>query len=309
MGLSEDTREDYRHCLDHDLIPFFRGLKLSEIEPPDVRRLVARLEKCDLSRASIKKRIATLGALLATAVEDGELRYNPAREVRIGAAGRDPVKKCAMTRNQLAAVLAAAPNEWRLFLAFLAHTGLRISEAVGLRWFDVDFGRRLISVTSQVRKGKRKSPKSEHGVRQIPLSEEMARSLWKARSASNYRADTDPVFPATNGSPLRPPNIHDRVIKPAAKKAGVPWVSAHTFRHTCASLLFEGGKNPKQVQEWLGHHASGYTMDTYVHLLDGGLGSADFLDQAVQVGGNTGATQDPQTAANATPTHAAESAI
>ena len=99
------------------------------------------------------------------------------------------------------------------------------------------------------------------------------------------------------------------VIKPAARKAGVPWVSAHTFRHTCASVLFEGGKNPKQVQEWLGHHASGYTMDTYVHLLEGGLGDADFLDQAVHVGGNTGATQDPQTAANATSIPTAKSAI
>ena len=42
------------------------------------------------------------------------------------------------------------------------------------------------------------------------------------------------------------------------------------------------------------HHASGYTMDTYVHLLEGGLGGADFLDSAV--GGNKGATHDPQPA-------------
>lgn len=269
----------------------------------------ARLEQRDLSRASIKKRIATLSALFATAVEDGELRYNPVREVRTGAAGRDPVKKRAMTSEELAAVLAAAPPEWRLFVEFLAHSGLRISEAVGLRWSDVDFGRRLISVTSQVRKGKRKDPKSVHGARRIPLSSGMTRRLWKARAANDYRADSDPVFPAANGAPLRPANVHDRVIKPAAKKAGVPWVSAHTFRHTCASLLFAGGKNPKQVQEWLGHHASGYTMDTYVHLLDGGLGDADFLDRSVRVGGNRGATQHPQKAANEGSPRVADSTI
>jgi hypothetical protein len=61
------------------------------------------------------------------------------------------------------------------------------------------------------------------------------------------------------------------------------------------------------VQEWLAHHASGYTMDTYVRLLDDGLGDADFLDRAV--GGNREATQDTQIAANDDPPHAAESAI
>jgi integrase len=58
-------------------------------------------------------------------------------------------------------------------------------------------------------------------------------------------------------------------------------VSFHTFRHTCASLLFEGGKNIKQVQEWLGHADPGFTLRTYVHLMDEGVGEADFFDEVV----------------------------
>ena len=54
-----------------------------------------------------------------------------------------------------------------------------------------------------------------------------------------------------------------------------------TFRHTCASMLFEAGRNVKQVQEWLGHADPGFTLRTYVHLMDAGVGDADFLDQAV----------------------------
>jgi hypothetical protein len=50
---------------------------------------------------------------------------------------------------------------------------------------------------------------------------------------------------------------------------------------TCASLLFEAGKDVKQVQEWLGHADPGFTLRTYVHLMDDGLGDADFLDRAV----------------------------
>ena len=63
---------------------------------------------------------------------------------------------------------------------------------------------------------------------------------------------------------------------------GLSWVSFHTFRHTCAPLLFAGGKDVKQVQEWLGHADPGFTLRTYVHLMDEGLGSADFLDADVQ---------------------------
>jgi integrase-like protein len=75
------------------------------------------------------------------------------------------------------------------------------------------------------------------------------------------------------------------VPEPAREAAELDWVTFHSFRHTCASLLFESGKNIRQVSDWLGH--------------DGGLGDVDFLDAAVAVGGNTGATHDvrkwPQT--------------
>ena len=63
-----------------------------------------------------------------------------------------------------------------------------------------------------------------------------------------------------------------RVLKPTAQEAGVPWVGFHTFRHTCASLLFAQGRNAVQVQRWLGHHSAAFTLATYVHLLDGDLG-------------------------------------
>jgi hypothetical protein len=43
----------------------------------------------------------------------------------------------------------------------------------------------------------------------------------------------------------------------------------------------EAGRNVKQVQEWLGHVDPGFTLRTYVHLMDAGVGGADFLDEAV----------------------------
>lgn len=86
------------------------------------------------------------------------------------------------------------------------------------------------------------------------------------------------MFPVGNGTPLRQENVRRRVLKPAAEEAGVSWIGFHTFRHTCASLLFVRGKNAKQVQRWLGHHAARFTLDTYAHLLDDGVGKALELD-------------------------------
>ena len=56
------------------------------------------------------------------------------------------------------------------------------------------------------------------------------------------------------------------------KEAGVPWAGFHTLRHTCATRLFGSGRNAVQVQRWLGHSDPGFTLRTYVHLLDGDLG-------------------------------------
>jgi integrase len=71
---------------------------------------------------------------------------------------------------------------------------------------------------------------------------------------------------------LDPDNLHERVLRPACAEAGVEWAGFHTFRHTVASRLFAEGRNVVQVQRWLGHHSASFTLDTYVHLLDGDLG-------------------------------------
>ena len=78
----------------------------------------------------------------------------------------------------------------------------------------------------------------------------------------------------------------------AAGEAGVPWIGFHTFRHTCASLLFDAGRNPKQVQRWLGHHSPAFTLDVYVDLLDDGVG--DGLDLASELAaGESKVSPDP----------------
>jgi hypothetical protein len=100
------------------------------------------------------------------------------------------------------------------------------------------------------------------------------------------------VFPSETGTPLDASNLMARVLKKAGRRAGVPWVSFHTFRHTCATMLFRNGLNAKQTQMWLGHHSPAFTLATYVHLLSDDLPGAGFLGELT---GNSGATSPTET--------------
>lgn len=63
-----------------------------------------------------------------------------------------------------------------------------------------------------------------------------------------------------------------RLGRQGAERVRPAVVTFHIFRQTCASLLFDGGRNIKQVQEWSGHADPAFTLRTYVHLMDAGVG-------------------------------------
>jgi integrase len=308
-GFSETTRPEYRRPIEQHAIPKWKGWRLTEVEPGDVRDLFGELRRDGKSTSAIKKLRAALSAMFATAVEDGVIRSNPVSGVRVPAASSDefadePAK--ALTRAELALVLAALPQSWQLFFELLAHTGLRISEAIGLTWAHLDLGERpRVKVREQVYRGKRRKLKSRSGRRDVPLSPGMAARLLRHR-ASNYRGEDRPVFASRVGTELIPGKVRSRVLNPAVESIGLGWVGLHSFRHTAASLWFERGANVKQVSQLLGHADPAFTLRTYVHLMDDGIGDPGFLDEAVRV--NSGSTQRPQTAANGGPAQMAETA-
>jgi len=286
-GFSETTRPEYRRPIEAHALPRWRTWKLTDIEGSDVRELFGLMRRESKSTSAIKKLRAALSALFATAIEDGLISSNPVRGVRIPTAPTDddPTEEQAkaLTRADLKLLLTAIPPKWRLFFEFLTHTGLRISEAIGLRWEHVELGEHPhIKVREQFYRGKRRKLKSGAGRREIPLSQGMAARLLVLRRET-YRGPKSPVFPSSVGTELIRGKVAERVLNPAREAVGLTWVSFHAFRHTCASLLFQDDKNIKQVQVWLGHADPSFTLRTYVHLMDDGVGGADFFDGAIDV--------------------------
>lgn len=285
-GLARSTRADYRRSLELYAIPFFDGMRVAAIAPRDIRGYVDHLEILGQAASSVRKNFAPVRALLATAVEDGVMAANPASVIRVVGAHTDwePERK-ALSRDELAAFFAALPDEWTPLFRLLVQTGLRISEAIGLTWGDLQLEDQTptLKVRRQIYRGHVGPPKTRYGRRTIPLSGGTARLLRDLHTKSNHGEQADPVFCTPRGTPLDVSNLRVRVLRPTARQAGLGPIGFHVFRHTCASLLFDAGRNIKQIQEWLGHHDPGFTLSTYVHLIDQGLGDADFLDAAVGV--------------------------
>jgi integrase len=322
-GIREQTKADYKDRLEQYAIPFFGRMQLAAIEPRDLKRFAAHVAEsgltCRSCRGEVEQRLrcracagsglrpgrmaansvrlalAPVKALLATAHEEGVIRGNPAAGVRLvieqsRAEAEDGHVK-ALSEDELRRLLDETPPAWRLFFEFLAHSGLRIGEAIALRWSDVDFDRRRVSVERRFYRGTFDRPKSKYGRRKVPLSEGMARDL-EARWLLVDNVE-GLVFPSSAGTVIDSSKLMSRVLKKAGRRAGVPWVGFHTFRHTCATTLFRRGLNAKQVQVWLGHHSPAFTLATYVHFLDDDLPSADFLDGVTAAGNGNGVATSP----------------
>jgi integrase len=222
--------------------------------------------------------LTPLRLTLDAAVAHGLLDANPAKHVvlprrRSGRAWSARERRY-LTRAELVRLLDEVPVKWRPLFELLAATGLRVSEAVGLRWSDLvlDGPTPHLHVKRAIVKGAIVAPKSRHGARLIPLTPELGALLHAYRP--HEAAEDAFVFPGRGGGASDQGSLRRRVLVPAAERAGLSGVGFHTLRHTCASMLIESGLSPLRLQRWVGHHSPAFTLETYGHLRDSELGPA-----------------------------------
>lgn len=151
-------------------------------------------------------------------------------------------------------------------------TGLRIGELCALRWRDISFDKRTISISytaqrisSQMGPGGRKTqvvlgtPKSDSSCRAIPLMPDMA-----ALCRQFYRDNPD-AFILTGTNQCMEPRKLQRHLKTCMEKCNIPDVHFHTLRHTFATRCVEVGFDVKTLSEILGHANINITLNQYVH--------------------------------------------
>lgn len=111
-------------------------------------------------------------------------------------------------------------------------------------------------------------PKTRYAVRQVPLSPGLAQQLWTQLATADEGAL---VFATASGRPLDRSKLY-AVARTAGKRAAIEWpVGLHTFRHTCASIMFRRGVPKEAIRRILGHHSWNFTAGTYLHLEDDDL--------------------------------------
>jgi integrase len=236
-----------------------------------------------LAEKSIKNIRTTLQTLLGFAVKWGYLARMPELpDVIVPESSFDWYQP-----HEASQLLAAARDgRTRTMLLFALHTGVRMGEQRAVRWSDIDFERRIITIRRSAPKWfvVEKSPKSNRH-RRVDLTPELAEAL------ETIRHPGDAVFCNPDGSKLRPGQFHE-VLWAAQKKAGIRRIKWHELRHSYASILTTGGAPLRVVQSLLGHSSIKMT-ERYAHLAPGQSAGFVHLLSAASLGPDSGPTVGP----------------
>lgn len=239
----------------------------------------ASLLKSGLSPRSVEQAHCVLHLALKHAMHWGTIRSNPSELVT---PPRPRTREMtALNGCQLQQLLdSSAGSRWHVLWVVLGTTGMRLGEALGLKWDDIYLGDgRLVVRRTLLRHPGRgllfAPPKTEKSRRTIHLSEAARQNLMDHRDSESCRraqakdwTDSGLVFTNVRGGPVEAGEIN-RALTRALKVAGLPRIRVHDLRHTVASILLESGVHPKIVQELLGHSTIRLTLDTYSHLTPG----------------------------------------
>ena len=281
--ISARTRERYATHMRGYAIPYFRATAIGDLTPLDVRGFLEHLQQQTPTRGSKRgaKRLApativsimgALKAMLAEAYELGLTRTDVGR-VRVivrGAGGRRRRAPRTLTREQLDTLLAELDPRDRVLFYFLARTGLRIGEALGLKWRDLERtpAGLVLVIDRQAQGGELEDEgKTENALRSVAILPSLARVLTRYRASTEYGGADDPMFASLTGTHQDAHNVRRR-LRPAAKSAGVEWATPHVFRHTLATELRDGGVHDTIIARVLGHADPNFTRRTYMHTED-----------------------------------------
>ena len=222
------------------------------------------------------------------AVEDDLLVKNPFDFTLNTVIVNDSVTRNALTKKQEADFLEFVKNDeyyskYYDGIYILFHTGLRISEFVGLTKKNLDFENNRIIVDHQLQRTRNmqyiiEDPKTSCGVRMVPMTSEVA-ECFKRILANRKKPKIEPMIAGYSGFLFLDKNdmpmvaLHwEKYIKHIRNKYNsvykipMPTITPHVCRHTFCSNMVKAGMNIKSLQYIMGHSEVDVTLNVYTHI-------------------------------------------
>lgn len=263
---TKKTKQVYESNLKNHIVPRWGDYQLRDFFSVEVEEWLGHLKLAPGSRAKIRNQMS---AIFRHGIRWGWIgqHENPIAMVRVSSKRlRTPE---TLTREEFMALLAQLPDRERVMGMVCATTGLRISEALGLKWEDIDFVKGQANVLRSVVDGSVGRCKTEVSQQPVPLDALTRGEIQSWRAITMYASDEDWLFASDRLFGKMPiwANVSlQKVLQPAAKRAGITKrIGWHIFRHTYSSLLSEHGGDVKVVQELMRHAKISTTMEVYTH--------------------------------------------
>lgn len=255
------------------------------------------------SHSSIKKAYNALNGCLKYASKNRQILFNPMETVVMPSETKFEKKEIKILiddeikRFEEACTVKHKNGELVFKIGYgfilILYTGIRMAEALALKWSDVDLENKTIKIDSSVvmvknRKANDNAPKNilieqdstktQKSKRTIKLCKKAYNSLVELNKIFNYDKD-DYIFQTRNKTPIRPRNLQN-TFDAILARANIEHKGVHSLRHTFASMLFKKKVDVKHVSEILGHADVRITYQTYIHLIQEQKDSAiDLLDE------------------------------
>ncbi len=267
--MQPSTIASYDSIIKAHLLPVFGDVGLSQITPG---RLTDFFD--DLSGKAKPKTVANVYGLLSTMFDvamDYEIIENKPLRKKVHKPEVEKADKPVLAPETLRQILAKLPPAHRLFIALFSILTIRAGEGLALRWLNVDFENRTLSLTHGVWRGKLKPTlKTKGSKRRFILPVSLIEALLIHRAQSAFSKDEDFIFTNAVGGPLEPGNFRKRVLYPVMDELGIERQERsygfHLLRHTAATILHGETGDIEVAQRALGHARRSTTEDIYDHV-------------------------------------------
>jgi integrase len=270
------TQSVTAHILDDYLLPRWGDSFALEITPDNIEEWLGALVLANPTREKIRRVMNVVyrrgqKSRMLPMTEDG----NPVTFVT--QSSKSNYTAVIVSPEQAFRIMLELKDPHRTLVFLVAVTGLRISEALGLKWEDLDYGRQMIHLRRVwVGNDLIYHMKTDGSAAPVPFGELLADELRCWQKETMYPKPEDWIFPSTKligKTPMSASMMTAAKIRPAAVKVGIRLTKGqrfgfHNFRHSLATFLVNRGTDVKTTQGLLRHAKVTTTLDLYSQSID-----------------------------------------